>query len=286
MQSIAQPQIEHTVRNADSGILRRGITKMVVGVVLRGSMIIYDNQKRVIVEPNTLFFFGEGIHYLELICKDGCYEHIIFPIDAEMLRQELVTMTTNYNIKCCSNHSCPKCRYTNFAVSEISAVIKNFFDSVACALTKSDLCSCTAFQRIKLSELLLLLLSGDDNCVRRFLVRVANTEKSEFVQAVYSNIFTDISVKELAQHTNRSVSAFKKEFEACFNTSPHKWIVEQRLVRAEMLLRSSSMTLSEICGQCIFTNVSHFIRIFKNSYNVTPKAYRNAIMEQQKEESE
>lgn len=285
MQYIVQPQIEHTIRNANSGIQRRGITQMVVGVVLRGSMIIYNNQERVVVEPNRLFIFGEGIHYIELICKDGYYEHIIFPIDAHVLRHELVTMTTNYNFKCSSNHTCPQCRYSNYAVGETSAVVMNFFESIICALDNSDLCSSTAFQRIKLSELLILLLTGDDNCVRKFLVRSANTEKKEFVQVVYNNIFTDVSIKELAQYTNRSVSAFKKDFEANFNTSPHKWILEQRLLRAEMLLRSSSQTLSEICELCIFTNVSHFIRCFKNSYKTTPRAYSNAFRVKQKEES-
>ena len=286
MQNIEQPQVEHTTISEDSGILRRSLTRMVVGVVLKGTMVIYHNSQRVEVTPNRVFLFEEGIHYLELLCKDGSYEHIIFPIESEVLRQTVVTMANSYNINCRSNHSCPKCRYKNFALCDLSAPLLNFFNSVANTSSIEDICTNPVFLQIKLSELLFLILSGDDNCVRKLLVRIANTEHNAFVQVVYSSVFTETSVGELAQQTNRSLSAFKKEFTACFNTSPHKWIVEQRLVQAEILLRSSSKSISEICDQCIFTNLSHFIRQFKNSYNSTPAEYRRAIREQKKRESE
>jgi AraC-like DNA-binding protein len=78
----------------------------------------------------------------------------------------------------------------------------------------------------------------------------------------------------LAELTNRSLTSFKKEFKRLFNASPHRWIVEQRLDRAKIMLASTSRTVSEIGAECAFANISHFIKLFKHRYNETPASFR------------
>lgn len=44
---------------------------------------------------------------------------------------------------------------------------------------------------------------------------------------------------------------------------------------ARLLLISTSKSISEIGNACTFPNTSHFIKLFKKEYQMTPAAYRN-----------
>ena len=95
-----------------------------------------------------------------------------------------------------------------------------------------------------------------------------------FIGTIYDNLFNDISIDTLAELTNRSLTSFKKEFKRLFNAPPHRWIIEQRLERARIMLASTSRTVSEIGIECGFANISHFIKLFKQRYNETPASFR------------
>ena len=88
----------------------------------------------------------------------------------------------------------------------------------------------------------------------------------------------------LAEQTNRSLTSFKKEFKRLFNAPPHRWIIEQRLDRAKIMLSSTSRTVSEIGAECAFANISHFIKLFKQRYNETPASFRRNYSAQSLEE--
>jgi AraC-like DNA-binding protein len=106
------------------------------------------------------------------------------------------------------------------------------------------------------------------------------------MNVVYGNIFNDVSVEMLAEQTNRSLTSFKKEFKRLFNAPPHRWIIEQRLDRAKIMLSSTSRTVSEIGAECAFANISHFIKLFKQRYHETPASFRrrNTVQLSQEEQ--
>jgi AraC-like DNA-binding protein len=94
------------------------------------------------------------------------------------------------------------------------------------------------------------------------------------LEVIHSNIFSNVTIGELAELTHRSLTLFKKDFRAQFGCSPHRWLVEQRLLHSRIMLSSTSATISEIANECLFVNVSHFIKLFKRRYGVTPTVYR------------
>ena len=115
---------------------------------------------------------------------------------------------------------------------------------------------------------------NDDGCIRRKVLRSADADSGHFINIIYENIFNDISIEHLAELTNRSLTSFKKEFKRLFNAPPHRWIIEQRLDRAKIMLASTNRTVSEIGTECAFSNISHFIKLFKQRYNDTPASFR------------
>jgi AraC-like DNA-binding protein len=130
---------------------------------------------------------------------------------------------------------------------------------------------------LRLSELVYQIFSGEDSCLRSHLAAGSDMYNAQFARHIYDSIFVDTSIERLAEQTNRSLTSFKKEFYRQFDTSPHKWFVTQRLERAKVLLLSTIKTISEIGSDCAFTNISHFIKLFKSRYNITPALYRKTM---------
>ncbi|WP_347922218.1 alpha/beta fold hydrolase [Pontimicrobium sp. SW4] len=89
------------------------------------------------------------------------------------------------------------------------------------------------------------------------------------------NFLRNLKVEEFATLCGRSLSAFKRDFKNIFNTTPSKWIKSKRLERAKALLIESDLNISQICYDCGFINSSHFIKSFKEKYNLPPHQYRS-----------
>ena len=49
-------------------------------------------------------------------------------------------------------------------------------------------------------------------------------------------------------------------------------------MHSRLLLISTSKSISEIGNECTFPNTSHFIKLFKKEYSVTPATYRHRHM--------
>ena len=88
-------------------------------------------------------------------------------------------------------------------------------------------------------------------------------------------MFKDVSIEQLSEICNRSLPSFKKEFKRHFEMPPHKWYIRQRLMHSRLLLISTTKSVSEIGHECAFPNTSHFIKLFKKEYAITPSAYRS-----------
>lgn len=135
-----------------------------------------------------------------------------------------------------------------------------------------------------MTELIYLIASHEDCCLKSKLLSNVDTARENFEQIIYDHIFRDVSIEELARLTNRSLTSFKKEFRRHFQIPPHKWFIRQRLMHSRLLLISTSKSISEIGNECTFPNTSHFIKLFKKEYQMTPAAYRHRHLTTQEEQ--
>ena len=111
----------------------------------------------------------------------------------------------------------------------------------------------------------------------RLLKRTGQTLKpvSDCVEYVYSHIRERITVDDLADVTGVSASYLSRLFKRELGISISDYIREQKLRKAENLLRFSEMSLVEIGEYLSFASQSHFIQIFRSYFGMTPKKYRN-----------
>ncbi len=88
------------------------------------------------------------------------------------------------------------------------------------------------------------------------------------------NFHSNLGLDEFARLCGRSLSAFKRDFEELYNTTPGRWLLNRRLQHARLLIGSSSLSVSEIAFECGFENNSHFSRAFKEHFGAAPVNFR------------
>jgi len=98
------------------------------------------------------------------------------------------------------------------------------------------------------------------------------------LQRVFShireNINRDLSVTELAQVVGMSQYYFSKLFKMSTGTTPHQYVMRQRVERAQEYLREGQTPLAEVATQVGFETQSHFTSVFRRLVGATPKRYR------------
>jgi RpiB/LacA/LacB family sugar-phosphate isomerase len=98
------------------------------------------------------------------------------------------------------------------------------------------------------------------------------------LQRVFShireNIGRDLSVTELAQTVGMSQYYFSKLFKMSTGTTPHQYVMRQRVEHAQELLRESHTALAQVATQVGFETQSHFTSVFRRLVGATPKHYR------------
>jgi AraC-like DNA-binding protein len=93
------------------------------------------------------------------------------------------------------------------------------------------------------------------------------------------NFCFNLKLEEYAQLCNRSLSAFKRDFQKTYGMTPGKWLLERRLAHARLLLLNPNFAVSEIAYDSGFENLSHFSRAFREQYGLSPVAYRQMTVQ-------
>jgi len=131
------------------------------------------------------------------------------------------------------------------------------------------------FLNLKLQELLLHLLEIDPTGKLKSIVyNIYKGEKADLEFLMDSYYLKPLSMEELSRLSGRSLSAFKRDFQKQFQTSPALWLKNKRLEHARLLLENTGMNVSEISMEIGYESVSHFIKAFKEKYYVTPSHYK------------
>lgn len=91
---------------------------------------------------------------------------------------------------------------------------------------------------------------------------------------IRENIARDVSVAELAKTVGMSQYYFSKLFKMSTGTTPHQYVMRQRVERAQEMLREGRTALATVATQVGFETQSHFTSVFRHLVGVTPKRYR------------
>ena len=87
----------------------------------------------------------------------------------------------------------------------------------------------------------------------------------------------DLSVARLAQRAGMSERTFARRFRDESGTTPHHWVLAQRLNLAERLLEQGGIGIEEVARRCGFSSALMLRHHFGRSRGTTPTAYRRAF---------
>ena len=243
--SAQQPMIVKYVETLHTGIQSQTLSRYAIGYVLRGTMYIYDGDRRQSLKRGDIFYLGIGHHYIEHYPESGQpFEQILFYYTPADLQRILMHLNITYGLNISNDHTCDSCRNRSHVSMPGWGSLRNFFANMNNYLRDEDFHHDETAENIKMTELIYLLASHEDCCIKSKLLSNVDSAKESFEQIVYDHVFKDVSIDELARLTNRSLTSFKKEFRRHFQMPPHKWYIRQRLMHSRLLLISTSKSAS------------------------------------------
>ena len=87
----------------------------------------------------------------------------------------------------------------------------------------------------------------------------------------------ELSVPDLAAHAGMSLRTFTRRFTAETGLSPLRWLLDQRIRRAALMLETTADSVEEISWRCGFATSLALRQHFKRQMKVTPTEYRRAF---------
>lgn len=180
------------------------------------------------------------------------------------------------------------------AVPELNAVRQLFVDAGRGIKFRGKTCETVTKKMLKMAR-----LGGLERLIEllRILDRLARADdyEREFLSSVEFNQCLDPSqqsridrvctylnrsykhhllLEDAAEIANMSVTAFSRFFKKSTGKTFVKYVNELRIGQACKLLIESDLTISEICYEVGFNNVSNFNRRFYERHNTSPSKYR------------
>lgn len=92
----------------------------------------------------------------------------------------------------------------------------------------------------------------------------------------YATLDQPISLDDLAYVACLSTNYFLRSFRGLFKQTPHQFIIEKRMGRAQKLLKETEMSVSEVCLSVGFQSLGSFSWLFKRRVGLSPEAFRRA----------
>lgn len=88
------------------------------------------------------------------------------------------------------------------------------------------------------------------------------------------NHYDQVTLTSVAKHFHYAPAYFSNYLKEHTGTSFINLVKEAKLSRAEYLLKSSNLSIQEICQTIGYESPAHFIRLFKEKYKESPAKYR------------
>jgi AraC-like DNA-binding protein len=105
--------------------------------------------------------------------------------------------------------------------------------------------------------------AGTETCVNKIIGHINN------------NLTENLTIEQLAERACLSPYYFIRFFKKQTGYSPHEFLIHARVNAAQYYLKTTSLSLKEICFACGFSGESAFSNTFRRITGMTPVTYRN-----------
>ena len=133
---------------------------------------------------------------------------------------------------------------------------------------------------LKFRELILTIADNPANreLLAYFSALLQEPQSVSLQRVMEDNYCFNLGLEEFARLSARSLSAFKRDFQRLYNTSPGKWLIKKRLDHALHLLTNMDKSVSDTAFESGFESASHFSRAFRQHFGTSPLAVKQQVL--------
>ncbi len=157
----------------------------------------------------------------------------------------------------------------SYFVIENDTYLTSYLDSLSAIIKTPDTIKGTMLS-VKFDELLLYLINKYGAVFENYLLSLVTQSVSSFKEHIEKNVYTALTLEEIAFLCNMSLSTFKRHFIKEWKMSPGKWLRDKRLLKAKELLENGKAKPSEIYLDFGYNNLSNFSSAFKTKFGIAP----------------
>ena len=239
--------------------------------VVRGKKLWQSARAKYCVCPGEVIFVKKGANIIHQFFEEGFCSLMIFVPDDFIAN---VIKENNASIAACRTENTDTVLRLN-----LDEVLSAYFPSVLSYLAKDEPPPGQLLE-IKFKELILdLFLSAQNESLCGYFRSLCDKTKTSIREIMESNFMYNMKVEDFAYLSGRSVTAFKKDFSTIFNSPPGKWLLKRRLEQAKYLLEVTDKNINELVFETGFENASHFIRVFKQAYGLSPLQFKRSVLQ-------
>ncbi|EEZ0359778.1 regulatory protein PocR [Escherichia coli] len=189
------------------------------------------------------------------------------------------------------------------------AGLVNIFNVDECWQTDQQLLD--AFRKVPEMDYSRVMAAADllklivENCLKKQLSFVVIKDSQKLQEPIYSNrtpnahdskmkkalryidahLSDDLRLEDVASHVYLSPHYFCRVFKKYQGIGFNSWVNQQRMERARELLCYSDWSIASIARNLGFSQTSYFCKVFRQTYQITPQAFRQQIAENKPAES-
>jgi AraC family transcriptional regulator len=113
--------------------------------------------------------------------------------------------------------------------------------------------------------------STSDRLIKPQHQSLTNTQLQQAIDYIHDHLGGDLSLIQIAETMNISPTYFASLFKQKTGTSPHQYVIQQRVDRAIVLLQRTDLRITEIATRVGFSSQSHLTQHVKRATGMTPK---------------
>lgn len=241
--------------------------------VVRGKKMWQSSRAKYCLQEGQAIFVKKGANVIHQFFEEGFCSLMIFVPD------DFIS-----NVIKESSSALPKCTVENtdsVTCLHLDEVLSAYFPSVLSYFAREDAPPSNLLE-IKFKELILdLFLSAENSSLCSYFKSLCDRSKTSIREIMESNFSYNMKLEEFAYLSGRSLTAFKKDFISTFHCTPGRWLLKRRLEHAKYLLEVTDNNVNQLVFEAGFENASHFIKVFKQAYGITPLQFNKSIIRKQ-----
>lgn len=237
--------------------------------IFSGEMVVYNSSKKVIIRAGEAAFIRKNhlVHKIKRPVGATPFSGVFLHLDSRLMKQ-VASLITIPNIE-----EDEKLGGQLYIPIEKNDFISGYFRSLDKYFTGGNTPS-RELMKVKLQEMLIILLEQKPELVP-MLFDYTTTWRTGLMEFMNKNYLSELSIKEFAHYSGRSLSSFKREFaELSGGETPARWIMRKRLDDAMVMLKRG-VSVSEVYVQVGFKTLSHFSTAFKKHFGIAPTQILN-----------